>query len=42
MTEKYRVVDRVERETAELLDGTDAILAYDETDVYVLEKSDDD
>lgn len=36
-SESYRIVDRVTRETAELLEGTDAILAWGDEDVYVLE-----
>jgi hypothetical protein len=33
----YDVVDTVERETAEMLEDTDAVLAYGEERVYVLE-----
>ena len=40
---QYRVVDRVERETAELLErNDDAILAHDDDSTYVLEEVDDD
>lgn len=42
MSDKFTVVDRIERETAELLEDTDAVLAFSETDVYVLEYKDDD
>ena len=38
MSQQYRVVDRVERETAEMLEGTDAILAHDDDRTYVLEE----
>jgi len=38
---QYRVVDRVERETAELLAQTDAILAHADDETYVLEEVDD-
>lgn len=37
MSETYDVVDVVERETAELLEDTDAVLAYGEDNVFVLE-----
>lgn len=40
---QYRVVDHVERETAELLQRNDsAILAHDDGTTYVLEEVDDD
>lgn len=38
MSETFEVVDVVERETAEHLEETDAILAYGEDQVYVLER----
>lgn len=41
MSETYDVVDVVERETAELLEGTDAVLAYGDEQVFVLEPRDD-
>lgn len=40
---QFRVVDRVERETAELLERNDeAILAHDDDTTFVLEEVDDD
>jgi len=33
----FDIVDKVERETAELLEGTEATLAYGEETVFVLE-----
>jgi len=40
--QQYRVVDRVERETAEMLERNDsAILAHDDDTTYVLEEVDD-
>lgn len=41
MSTQFRVVDRVERETAEMLESTDAILAHDDEHTYVLEEVDD-
>jgi len=41
MADEYQIVDRVERDTAELLSGTDAILAWGDEDVFVLEPRDD-
>ncbi|MDB2283694.1 hypothetical protein PM038_00190 [Halorubrum ezzemoulense] len=39
---QYRVIDHVERETAELLErNEDAILAHDDGTTYVLEEVDD-
>ena len=40
-TRAVDVVDVVERETAELLEDTDAVLAYGEEAVYVLEARED-
>lgn len=40
MAESFDVVDVVARETADLLEGTDAKLAYGEEPVYVLEPRD--
>lgn len=37
MADAYDIVDKVSRETAELLEDTDATLAYGEDAVYVLE-----
>jgi hypothetical protein len=34
----FDIIDTVERETAELLEDTDATLAYGEERVYVLEE----
>lgn len=43
MAENFEVVDRVTRETAELLEGSDdAILAWDDDGVFVLEPRDED
>lgn len=42
MSTEYRVIDRVERETAELLKGTGATLAHADDETYVLEEVDDD
>ena len=43
MSRQFRVVDRVERETAELLEKTDdATLAHDGDRTYVLEEVEDD
>jgi hypothetical protein len=41
MSRQFRVVDRVERETAEYLEKTGAILAHDDDRTYVLEEVDD-
>ena len=41
MSQQFRVVDRVARETAEMLEATDAILAHDYEHTYVLEEVDD-
>ena len=41
MSTQYRVVDRVERETAELLAETDATLAHADDETFVLEEMDD-
>lgn len=41
MALEYRIVDRVERETADLLSGTDAILAHGEEETFVLEEVED-
>lgn len=41
MPEAYDVVDVVERETAEWLEDTDAVLAYGEDQVFVLEARED-
>lgn len=40
MSDVYDVVDVVERETAEHLEDTDAVLAYGDEQVYVLEPRD--
>jgi hypothetical protein len=37
MSDEYRVVDTVSRETAELLQETDATLAWGDEKVFVLE-----
>jgi hypothetical protein len=42
MSTQYRVVDRVERETAAMLEQTDAVLAHDDDSTYVLEEVDED
>lgn len=42
MSTQFRVVDRVERETAEMLVQTDAVLAHADDETYVLEEVDDD
>jgi len=42
MSEQFRVVDRVERETAEFLTNTDAILAHADDETFVLEEVDGD
>lgn len=39
-TTEYRVVDRVTRETAELLRGTGATIALDDEQAFVLEPID--
>lgn len=41
MSQNFEVVDRVSRDTAQHLEGTDAMLAYHEDDVFVLEARDD-
>ncbi|MFA1612085.1 hypothetical protein [Halobellus rubicundus] len=41
MSQQFRVVDHVERETAEYLEKTGATLAHDEDITYVLEEIDD-
>lgn len=42
MATEYRVVDRVERETAQLLSATDATLAHADDETYVPEEVDED
>jgi len=41
MTDEFVVVDCVTRETAELLRDTGATLAFDDDEVYVLERKND-
>lgn len=36
--QRFTIVDSVERETAEYLEGTDAALAYGDDRVFVLEQ----
>lgn len=42
MAREFEVVDRVSRDTAEMLRSTDAVLAWHEDDVFVLEERDED
>lgn len=41
MTDAYVVVDRVTRETAKMLEDTDATVVYDEDEAFVVEPRDD-
>lgn len=41
MSEDFRIVDRVTRETAAHLQATDAVLAWGDDAVYVLEERDE-
>jgi len=42
MSTQYRVVDRVARETGKKLAETDAVLAHDDEEAYVLEEVEDE
>jgi len=43
MATEYEIVDKIDRGTAELLrDNPDAILAFGETDIYRLERREDE
>jgi len=42
MSTQYRVVDRVARETGKKLAETDAVLAHDDEETYVLEEVEDE
>jgi len=42
MAVEFDIVDQIDRGTAELLEESDAIIAYGETDIFRLEPRDED